>query len=68
MICAFGTIPKGIKRRLKVSEVGESNLNYIISEIDQNTKKSPGEQKKLAVHQTSVKNHQLTLVRKTYKV
>ena len=29
--------------------------------IDQNTKKSPGDLRKLAVTQTPVKNHQLTL-------
>ena len=36
--------------------------NYSIVEIDQNTKKSPGNLRKLAVTQTLVQNHQLTLV------
>ena len=37
-------------------------LNYTIVEIGQNTEKSPGDLKRLAVTQTSVKVHQLTLV------
>ena len=32
-----------------------------------NTEKSPGDLKKLAVTQTPVKNHQLKLMRKTFK-
>ena len=35
--------------------------NYNIIEIGQNTKKRPGHLKRLAVTQTSVENHQLTL-------
>ena len=41
--------------------------NYCIAEIDQNTKTSPGDFRRLAVTQTPVENHQLTLVRKTLK-
>ena len=37
--------------------------NYCISEIGQNTK-SPGDLKRLAVTQTSMKDHQLTLMQK----
>ena len=41
--------------------------NYSIVEIGQNTKKSPGDLRRLAVTQTPVENHQLTLVWKTLK-
>ena len=36
--------------------------NYSIIEIGQNTEKSPGDLRRLAVTQTSVKDHQLTLM------
>ena len=36
--------------------------NYSIVEIGQNTKKSPADLRRLAVTQTPVENHQLTLV------
>ena len=36
--------------------------NYTIVEIDQNTKKSPRDLRRLAVNQTPVENHQFTLV------
>ena len=38
------------------------HLNYSIIKIDQNTEKSPGDLRRLAVTQTPVENHQLTLV------
>ena len=38
------------------------HLNYRIVEVSQNTEKSTGDLKGLAVTQTSVKDHQLTLV------
>ena len=41
--------------------------NYSIVEIGQNTKKSPGDLRRLTVTQTPVEKHQLTLVRKTVK-
>ena len=43
----------------------EDHPNYNIAEIGQNTEKSPGDMNKLAVTLASVKNHQLTLGRKT---
>ena len=43
------------------------HLNYSIIEIGQNTEKSPGDLKRLAVTQTTVENHQLTLMWKTLK-
>ena len=41
--------------------------NYIIIENGQNTVKSPEDLKRLAVTQTSVKDHQQTLMEKTFK-
>ena len=38
------------------------NLNYCLVEISQNTEKSPGDLRRLAVTQTLERNHQLTLV------
>ena len=36
--------------------------NYCIIEINQNTEKSPGDLKRLAVTQSPVKDHQVTLM------
>ena len=41
--------------------------NYCIIEIGQNTEKSPEDLRRLAVIQTPVKDHQLTLMWKTLK-
>ena len=41
--------------------------SYYTTEIVQNPRKSPGDLRRLAVTQTPVRNHQLTLVRKTRK-
>ena len=41
--------------------------NYSIVEVDQNAEKNPRDPRRLAVTQTQVKNHQLTLVRKIHK-
>ena len=38
------------------------HLNYSITEYGPNTEKSPGDLRRLAVTQTSVKNHQLKLM------
>ena len=43
------------------------NPNYGIVEIGQNTEKSPGDLRRLAVTQTLIRNHWLTLVWKTLK-
>ena len=40
----------------------EDHPNYSIIKFGQNTEKSPGDLRKLAVIQTSVKDHQLTLM------
>ena len=52
---------------LGVKRTNEDHSNNSIIEIGQNTKKSPGNLRKLAVTQTRVENHQLTLVWKTLK-
>ena len=47
---------------LKNKRTSGDHSNYSIIEIGQNTKKSPGNLRKLAVTRTPVRNHQLTLV------
>ena len=59
---AFGTVTKGL---LKVLETSGDHPNYSIIENGQNTEKSPGDLRKLAVTQTPVKDYQLTLMWKT---
>ena len=49
----LGTIPKGLT-------IG--GRNYSIVKISENTEKGPGDLRRLAVTQTHVKDHQLTLV------
>ena len=51
-------------RRLGSWRTSGDNPNYYIVEIGQNTEKSPGDLRRLAVSQTPMKNHQLTLVGK----
>ena len=57
VIGAFGTVTKGLLKGLEDLEVDDS-----IVENCQNTKKSPGDLRRLAVTQTSVKNHRLSLM------
>ena len=61
-------IGKGI-RRLGNKRTSRSRdyLEYTIIKIIQNTEKSPGDLRRLAVTQTPVRNHQLILVWKTLK-
>ena len=61
IIDALGTVHKSLIRCLEELEIG-GRADYSIIEIDQNTDKSPGDLKKLAVTQTPIKDHQLTLV------
>ena len=60
-IGAFDTVTKGLLKGLEDLEVGD-NPNYIIVENRQNTEKSPGDFRRLAVTQTLVKDHQPTLM------
>ena len=61
---AFGTVTKGLLKGLEDLEVGGrvDHPNDSIVENGQNTKKSPGDLRRLAVTQTPVKNHRLTLM------
>ncbi len=64
VICGLGTVTKGL---VETEEVGNKRTsgdhpNYCIIEIGQNTKKSPGDLRRLAVTPTPVKDHQLTLM------
>ena len=70
VIGAFGTITKGLLKGLEDLEA-ERRVETIqmtaITENGQNTEKSAGDLRRLSVTQTPVKNHQLTLMRKTLK-
>ena len=58
--------PKETRRLVKKRTSGD-HPNYIIIKIGQNTAKSPGDLRRLAVTQIPVEGHQLMLVRKTFK-
>ena len=65
VIGAFGTATKGLLKRLEALEVGgrvEAIQTTALIKNGQNTKKSPGDLRGLAVTQTPVKNHRLTLM------
>ena len=64
VIGAFGIVTKGLLKRLEDLEVGrrvETIQTTALFENGQNTEKSPGDLRRLAVTQTPVKNHQLKL-------
>ncbi len=63
VIGAFGTVTKILLKGLGDLEVrGQvETIQTFIIENGQNTEKSPGDLKRLAVTQTPVKDHQLTL-------
>ena len=54
-------------RGLVTKRTSQDHPNYSIVEISQNIEKNPGDLRRLAVTQTPVENHQLTLVWKTLK-
>ena len=61
----FGTVTKGLLKGLKDLEVGgRVEIIQIIALLKngQNTEKSPGVLRRLAVTQTPVKDHHLTLM------
>ena len=66
VIGAFRTVTKGLlnTRGLGSWRTSGDHQNVSIIENGQNTKKSPGDLRGLAVTQTPVKNHRLTLMRK----
>ena len=65
VIGAFETVTKGLFKGVKHLELGRmsgDHPNCYIIENSQNTEKSPGVLRKLAVTQTPVKKHQLKLI------
>ena len=65
VIGALGKVTKELVKKnggLGTKKTSGNNPNYSIAEIGQNTEKSPGNLRKLAVTQTPVKDHQLTLM------
>ena len=58
---ALRMVPKGLLKWMKESEIGD-HPNYSITKIVQNTKKSSGDLKRLAVTQTPGKDLQITLI------
>ena len=62
VIVAFGTVSKVLLKGLEDLGVGGRVETILTTENGLNTKKSPGEMTKLAVTQTPVKDHQLTLM------
>ena len=59
VISTLGTVTKGTGGLGNKTTSGD-HPNYYVIEIDQNTEKSPGNLRRLAVVQTLVKDHQLT--------
>ena len=59
---ALGMIPKALVREVENQRMSQDHPNYSIIEISQNTKKSPGDLKRLTVTPTPVKDQQLALV------
>ena len=62
VIGAFRTVTKGLLKGLGIRRTSRDPPNYYIIENGQNTEKSPGDLRRLAVTQTPVKDHQLTLM------
>ena len=65
VIGAFGTVTKGLLKSLGGFgswRPSGDHPNNIIVENGQNTEKIPGELRRLAVTQSPVKDHQLTLI------
>ena len=60
VISALGKVTKGLVKGLE-STSGD-HPNYSVIKFGQNTEKSPGELRRVAVTQTPVENHQLMLV------
>ena len=60
VIGALGTVTKGLLKRSWWMSVDHPNNN--ITENGQNTEKSPGDLRRLAVTQTPAKDHQQTLM------
>ena len=70
VIGTLGTVPR--RQEKKTGEIENQRTNRVypnnnIAEIGQNTEKSPGNLRRLAVTETLVNDHLLKLVRKTLK-
>ena len=61
VVCAFGTVTKGLLKGLEDLEIGDHPNDSII-ENGQNTEKSSEDLRRFAVTQTPAKNHRLTLM------
>ena len=64
VIGAFGTVAKWLLKSLEDLEVG-GRVETSIIEDGQNTEKSSGDLRRLAITQSPMKRHQLTLAWKT---
>ena len=67
VIGALGKVTKALIKGLEDLEIREKSgdhPNYCIIEIGQNTEKSPGDLRRVALTQTPVTDHQISLVRK----
>ena len=65
VIGAFGTVTKELLKGLEDLEVDgrvETIQTTALLRMAKNTEKSPGDLRRLAITQTPVKNHQLTLM------
>ena len=65
VIGAFGIVTKELLKGLEDLELGgpvETIQTTALYENSQNSEKSPGDLRRLSVTQTSVKDHQLTLM------
>ena len=61
VIGTFSTVTKRLLLGLGNKRTNGDHLNYSVVEMDQNTEKSPGDLRKLAVSQTSIESYQLAL-------
>ena len=67
VIGAFSIVTKGLLKGLGSLRTNGDHPNYSIAEIGQNTKKTPGDLRRLADTQTPVKDHQVALMGKILK-
>ena len=65
--CTWNPLQRIGKEKLGNTRTSRDHPNYSIIKIGQNSEKSPGDSRRLAVTQTPVRNYNLTLVLKTRK-
>ena len=68
VIGAFGTVTKGLLKDLEDLEGSGQEKTIQTTALLKNTEKSPGDLRKLALTQTPVKAHQLSLMWKTLMI